>query len=310
MSMAKKGAAAVEPVAETTAPVENLPAVQEAAAVPAVFVPKKRTKPVEIDVKDITIPQIKIGQGTSEEVKAGLVQEGDLFLNTSGEVLAKKGQPLRVVVLDKSKEIILWRDRKDGGGGIMARANKERGSRRYAWDKPGETFRTKVNGLVAVEWKTNRYVTDKKGDQDDPLLPDEDNLNAWGSQIPGNADSGKAATEHFNYVVALPDHGNFVAAFSLSRSGVKPAKAFNSLLDLSDTETFHRFFTVVTHPQTNSENQQFQNVRFRPAGNVTTQEEGDLYEALASRFGKIDYRVDQTGGDGGVDEGKSNDGKF
>lgn len=245
-----------------------------------------------IDKTDITIPQIKLGQAMSSEVKDGSVNEGDLFLNVTGEVLAEAGKPLRFIPIASSKEYLLWRDRNFENGGIMARARKSRdltpdGDPIYVWDKAGETFKNKVKGVVDVEWTTEK----------DGLIPTK-GLDAWGSEIPGDDDSGKAATAHHNYVVCLPDNGNMIAAFSLSRTQVKAANDFNAMLNMATLPIYARLFTVTSFEQTKGSDQ-WANLRMKPAG--VSQDER-LYltlKTLHEQYVGGKFEVDQAGEAGG-----------
>jgi hypothetical protein len=102
----------------------------------------------DIGAEDVTIPRLKIGQDMNKEVQSGDVERGDLFLNVTGATLVEAGSKLPFVVLARAKEYILWRPKKDNGGGILARAkpvNTPDGVR-YAWDKPNTTFDVKVEG--------------------------------------------------------------------------------------------------------------------------------------------------------------------
>lgn len=253
-----------------------------------------------IDKTDITIPQIKLGQAMSAEVKDGSVNEGDLFLNVTGEVLAEAGSPLRFIPIASSKEYLLWRDRNYENGGIMARAKKSRdltpdGDPIYVWDKPGETFKNKIKGAVAVEWTTEA----------DGLIPTK-GLDAWGSEIPGDDESGKAATAHHNYVVCLPDNGSMIAAFSLSRTQVKAANDFNAMLNMATLPIYARLFTVTSFEQTKGSDS-WANLKMKPAG--VSQDE-TLYltlKALHEQYVGGKFQVDQSGETGGK---SSDDGGF
>lgn len=180
-----------------------------------------------IESKDITIPRLKIGQAISDEVKSGQVVEGALFLNVTSTAIWNPGDaPLPCVIVGLGKEYILWRDRLDNGGGIIDRArpmrDAETGNIRYAWGDPNKKHTNKVKGLVDVVWETKTYI-------------DEDLLDAWGTEIPGKADSGPAATAHHNYLLLLPTAGNVIAAMSMSRTGVKVAKGLNAAIKMGAT---------------------------------------------------------------------------
>lgn len=235
-----------------------------------------------METGDATIPRIKIGQGLSKEVKDKLVDDGDLFLNLGAQVLAKQGNPLTFVPLAYAKEFILWRPREDQGGGILARARPTRVGNitRYAWDKPDETFRVKVKGVVPAEWQTGAYI-------------DEDGLDKWGSEIPGQNDSGIAATAHYNYVVALPDLDNLIAAFSFSRTSAKAAKDLNGMLkQTSRVPMFGRVFQATTFNEKNDKGE-FNKIKITPAGFVP-QEQFAIYQQIAAPFLNTGFVVDQS----------------
>jgi hypothetical protein len=262
-------------------------AVKDNGGVPAYL--KGYTGPMGtegIENDDISIPMIKIGQGTSLEVKSGEVAEGDFFLNITGEVLGNAESPMRAVIIASTKEYILWRDRKYEGGGIMARAKKGKvdGKTVYLWDKPNQTFVNKVDGKHKVEWTTGEYLVADEG------------LDAWGSEIPGNEDSGKAATAHHNFLVILPDHGNMVAALSLSRSQVRKAEDLNGILTMKGSAglpLFVNLFEFTTIDVTNKEGQQYKNYKFRPAG-LIPDEWFATYEATFKRFTSTGWEVEQS----------------
>lgn len=266
---------------------------------PAFLQGVKREDRSNLDTKDLTIPRIKIAQDQNPEVKSGDVPKGALFLNVTTEVLAAFGQPLKVVPIIVAKEYMLWRDANDNGGGLLARARpvNEGGRIRYKWDKPGQTFETKIKGIVPVKWTTGEYV-------------DEDRLDQWGTSIPGDADSPPAASVHYNYLVLLPELGNMVAAFSLSKSQVKRARDLNAILEMSDLPVYARIIRVTVEPEKNNNNQEFFNVRFKPAGIV--QDEG-LYTFAKSQheaFARDGFIVDQDHPDREDAAAAKGDGKF
>jgi hypothetical protein len=248
--------------------------------------------------KDVTIPRLLLGQAMTPAVKEGRVKEGDIFLNITEEVLAEAGKPLSFVPLVVSKEFLLWRDRNDGGG-IMARARRAetKDGVRYVWDKPNTEFSHKVGGKVKVTWKTGNCV-------------EEDGLDQWGTEIPGDKESKMAATAHNNIIVALPEHGDLIAAFSLSKSQSKRAKDFNAMLKLSSAPIFARKFTAATEQESNGD-ATYANVRMKPAGFVENAEAFERYKSMALGFVGKNVTVDHSGADDqGEGEKKPKSGKF
>lgn len=233
--------------------------------------------------EDMTIPRITLAQGLTPAVKDGKVNDGDLFLNITQETLAGKGEPLVIVPLVRYKEYILWKDRADDGGGLLARASAVDvdGETRYAWDLPNTTFKQKIGGKLAVEWTTGVYV-------DDP----DHNLKAWGSSIPGDEDSAPAATETHNYIVTLPEHGGMVAALSLSVTQLKRAKDFNAMLGLGDTPIWSRAYIIESEDDSRKSGE-FNNVRFRPYGMLDAPSTA-RNEALVKRFSNMDVTFDKS----------------
>lgn len=240
--------------------------------------------------EDVAIPRLKIAQSLTPAVKEGDMKDGSIYLNVTGGVLAEPGKLLDVVMLVYAKEFILWRPRKDNGGGILARAKpvNVNGQTRYQWDKPNTTFDVKIEGKTAVKWKTGTYI-------------DEDGLDQWGSEIPGNKDSGIAATAHFNYVVALPGQDDLVAAFSLSRSQAKKAKDLNAMLKMGNAPIFARKFTVKTVDEKNASGEAYKNVVFVPNGFVPDEASFNKYRTISEGFRSAGFTVDQTDEDDEVD---------
>lgn len=244
-----------------------------------------------IDAADAAIPRIEIAQALHDEVKAGTLRPGDMFLNVTGEVLAKADEPLEVVVLSHFKEYVLWRPRKDGGG-ILARANavKDMGVTRYAWDKNNQSFEVRVDGKTPVTWKTKRFI-------------DEDGLDKWGTELPGVSDSAPAASTHLNYIVTLPKHGNIIAALSLSRTKIKRARDWNTMLKMGNAPMQARIFTITTEDD-KSPSGDFKNIRVKPAGFVENQADFKRYVELAESFkGKV-VNIDQSNGDADIEDAR------
>lgn len=59
-----------------------------------------------VDSSDIIIPKILLMHPTSELVKKGKMNQGDIIKSTSGELVAKRGTAFEVIVFEKWKE---WR---------------------------------------------------------------------------------------------------------------------------------------------------------------------------------------------------------
>lgn len=226
-----------------------------------------------IDNKDINIPRLKLGQSMTEEVKDKTVDDGDFFHSITKEVLIKVGHAGLIIPVAYVKEYILWRDLQDGGG-IFARARRTiqpDGSVKYAWDKPGQSFETKIKGVVPVKWTTGQFI-------------EEDGLGDFGSSIRGDTESHPAATAHFNYIVAMPERNYEVLAVSLSKSAAGKAKDWNSMLKMGGAPMFARLFNISAVPDQNDQGQKYFNYGITPAGFLTDK---DAFEALKKLNGEM-----------------------
>lgn len=237
-----------------------------------------------IDAADLNIPRIKLGQGLTPEVKEGLVKDGDMFHSITKEVLIPNGQFGRIIPVCYMKEFILWKDQNFEGGGILARAQRviEGGNVRYKWDNANQEFQNKIKGLVSVKWKTGRYI-------------DEDHLDQFGTAIPGDKESGPAATAHYNYILCLPDHDNAIVAISFSRSSAKKARDLNAMLKMGSVPMFARQFALGSVAETNDASQQYYNYTIRPAGFVLTEEMFNRMKSYHEELSQASFRVDFDG---------------
>ncbi len=85
-----------------------------------------------VDTKDIIIPKVLLMHGSSELVKQGERNVGEIIKSTTGEVIAARGKTFEIVVMDKWKE---WR---------IMRWNTEAGRFEYdrmeAWTPDNDTL--------------------------------------------------------------------------------------------------------------------------------------------------------------------------
>jgi hypothetical protein len=185
--------------------------------------------------EDVNIPRLKLLQDLSPEVKDGIGEPGDLLHSITKTIIAKKGERLKFIPVAGDKQFILWRDRNDGGG-IFARANRvvTPDGVRYMWDKQNQTFEHKITqAKVPVKWTTKRFI-------------EEDGLSEFGTSMPGNAESGPAATLHYNYVIMLPELGYQMVAISLSRTAAKRARDLIAILKMGHAPQWARILELAT----------------------------------------------------------------
>jgi hypothetical protein len=275
---------ATKSVAKVEEPVTNLPAEQYDYGQYA------GVGQDQIDNADVSIPRLKVIQAMSPEAKDELAKEGDLLHSITKEVLVPKGGKTPVIPILYQKEYILWRDRKSGGG-IMARARKvlvTGGVVKYAWDQPDTVFEDKLDGKLAVKYKTAKYIED-------------DGLHLWGSQIPGDADSGPAATETHNFIVALEEFDYQLIALSLSRTSTKKAKDLNFMIKTAmngGAPMFALRFNIGTTIESGDGNT-WANVAFSPAGKIAPNDPkflmlADLYKGFQTKSFTIDQEQEES----------------
>lgn len=234
------------------------------------------------DNEDINIPRIYLAQALSPSVKDGKINEGDLFLNVTETALAKAGEPLQIVPLVQSKEYILWRNRSDNKGGIMARATRDPNHPKgwHRWDKPNQTFETTYGKPPKkVVYETANYV-------------EEDGLKEWGTAFPEDPNSPPAAAAHYNYIVMLPEHDNMIAGMSLSRTQLGRARDFNTMLRMKKVPIFSRIFAVFTEDD-NRDAGEFKNYRFRPIGQVDDAT-FELTSSIVEGFTNVNVTFDES----------------
>lgn len=294
--------AAMKPTGTEVAVPKNSAIVANAPAYLDTYRGKTGTEDITRD--EINIPRLKLGQDMSKEVQGGEVERGDFFLNVSGDVIVQAGEKLPFVVLKRYREFILWRPQKDGGG-ILARAhavNTEDGVR-YKWDQPNASFEVKVEGKVKVTWTLGVYVDDLTVEGKDGALI---SVADWGSEVPGDPESNKAATEHHNYIIACPTRDDLVCALSLSRTATPKAKDFNAVLKMSTKPLQSRLFTLESADDSRDGND-FKNYKLR-VNKATIEGVTDTpslyvtaplferYSDMASTFEGVAVTVDQTDG--------------
>lgn len=252
-----------------------------------------------IDREDILMPRLKLGQSMSPEVKDKIAEEGDFIHNITKDVLCAAGDTLRIIPIAFSKEYILWYDRKGPKDGMAVRATKvyDNGTARYAWDKPNTEFEDSVGGVVAVKYKTGKFI-------------DEDGLHRWGSQVPGNPDSPPAATAHFNYVVMLPDFDNQLIALSLSRSADKKAREFNTMLNMGPWPSYARIYKMGSFIDQKGDNK-FANYQFTGFEKIGLEKDDPFFASLRELHFSLEAKgINVDFSDGDADETKDNSGRF
>lgn len=240
---------------------------------------------------DFVTPRLRLLQGTSPQVVSGELPIGDFFHVNAGMDL---GRTLSVVPLVIRKRHILWRPLHEGGG-ILARAEDG-----IHWDVPGAQFRVKPNKDkpdYSVVWKTASTVS-------------QSGLDKWGSSDPANAESQPASTLTYDIALYLLDHpGLSPVVFSAARTSIGPARNLNTKLAMvSDRAPIYGCKFVLRSVQdSNSRNQSFWNIEFKPDGFVADRAAYDMMKGIHEELSKLSTLArdeapeDPIAGDGAAD---------
>jgi len=262
--MAKPAPAKADPPVE-----EQLPAVQNANALPAFMAGKTGVGTEDISMDDIETPRILIIQSAdTDRVNTFDVKPGVFFHNTLEEDV---GNSLIVVPVAITKRAVLWRPRPPvDQGGILARSDDLK-----TWRPDNTKFSVRVDkqGRM-VEWDTKGSVP-------------ESGLLEWGSFDPQDKNSQPAATLVYDiaFVILGPEeHADLgVCAVSMQRSAVKVARKLMGRLKLSNAPIYgQRFVMKVVTEQ--GQGQTFFNYAFQADGLI--QDEA-LYRKLEATYTAI-----------------------
>ena len=168
------------------------------------------------DASDVSVPQIKLLQGTSKEViNREKGAQGGYFWHTGW---SKVIEDLKFVACHRRKRYVLLAPMDDGQG-VLARADDAK-----TWDRKGdwEVNLGKNQGNKKVRWPINNTSVVSSG------------LHLFGTSDPDNPNSPPAATLFYEYLVIQPDApDDGPAILSFSRTALKVArKDLNSKIDL------------------------------------------------------------------------------
>ena len=225
---------------------------------------------------DIVLPQIKLLQGTSDQV--GVFDDakpGEFWFTGLDEDLTGE---VDFVVVSRKRKYLLSAPMDDGQG-ILARADDA-----TTWDRTG-SWEVQVDKKTKVKWEINDLDVKKSG------------LAEWGTFDPTVDGSPPAATLFYEYLIILPDFPEYgPMVMSLARSAIKHAKKMlNSKisLHLSNGRPLQSIrFRMKTSTEQNDSGQDYYVPQFYGAGFAT--EEQYKY-ALALNEELSDYKVQDEG---------------
>lgn len=189
---------------------------------------------------DLIIPRIELIQALSPARKKNDsayiegADEGMLYNNVTRELY---GSTVTVVPVFYTKQYLIWKDRKVGGGGS--------------------------NGF--------RGAFNSKSEADDAVTA----LGEEGLEVTDTA-------QHF-VLVKLKDGGWQEAVISMAKSKMKVSKRWNSLIRLTNTDSFARAYQLSAATETNARNESYYNFAVHPLGFVSK----DVYEKAEKLYHTI-----------------------
>lgn len=205
--------------------------------------------------EDLIIPRVELVQALSparKKTDAAYIEgaeEGMLYNNVTRRLY---GSSVTVVPVFYSKQFLIWKDRKQGGGG----SNGFRGA-----------FNTKTEA-------DNTVVA----------------LGEEGLEVIDTA-------QHFVLVRPQAEGGRWEeAVISMSKSKMKVSKRWNSLVRLSNADSFARAYALSAVTETNARNESYFNFSISPLGFVPKEvymQAEKLYETI--RGGSVKVSADFDG---------------
>lgn len=277
---------------------DQLPAVkdEDTSVAPSWLTPEDVSKTDDgFDSSDVTIPRVKLLQGTSEEIANYDNAKIGHFWHTGLDM--DLGSEVRFIVADRRKQYLLMAPIQDGQG-ILARSEDCKN-----WDTTGKWSVRFKGRKEPVEWE----ITDK-----DVTV---DGLTSWGSQLPDDPDSPPAATLFYDYLVYLPDFPDLgMCILSCARTQIKKAKkGLNDKIQIQkdNGRPMQTLIFSLGSVDDSADGQDFKNVKFTFKGFVQQREVFDKmmeYSGalsrlkLADEYGAVEGQDRDGGGDATSDK--------
>jgi hypothetical protein len=225
---------------------------------------------------DIVLPQVKLLQGTSDQIGVfDSAKPGDFWFTGLDEAL---GPEVDFIIVSRKRKYLLSAPMDDGQG-ILARADDA-----TTWDRTG-SWEVQVDKKTKVKWEITSLDVKKSG------------LAEWGTYDPTDERSPPAATIFYEYLIILPDFPEYgPMVMSLARSAIKYAKKMlNSKisLHLSNGRPMQAIrFRMKTATEQNDSGQDYFVPQFYGSG-FATEEQYNWALRLGEELG--DYKVQDEG---------------
>jgi len=215
------------------------------------FIKKGNRGAENVGSEDLIIPRIELVQALSPARKKSDpayiegADEGMLYNNVTRELY---GESVTVVPVYYTKQYLIWKDRKTGGGG----SNGFRGA--FA-DKAA------AEATVATLGEEGLEITD--------------------------------TAQHF--VLVKTAEGWSEAVISMAKSKMKVSKRWNSLIRMTNADSFSRAYALKSVTETNARNESYHNFDVHPLGFVSKEvyeRAEQLYETIRAGGAKVSADFD------------------
>ncbi len=218
-----------------------------------------------ITAHSLKIPRIGLLQKVSPELdEDDSLKPGDWYHNTGGVSL---GRVLNIVPCFSSESVIIWRDRKEGGG-ILARATDG-----AHWDTPDAEIEFTIAGKT-VKLNLGKTVV-------------ASGLAEFGTSDPSRSSSAPIATRNINVACYLPDHPDMspcIMTFKKSSHGI--GQDFMTNLNQNAASSWMRNF-VMSSISAGTATEPFLLPRFMPNGFVVDEQVAIITESIWDQFRKM-----------------------
>ena len=226
------------------------PAKRDAEGVPAYLQNTKMERTDNFDSGDVVLPQIKLLQGTSDEIQTFDAAKPGHFWHSGADM--DLGPEIVFIPCSRKKRYMLMAPMDDGQG-VLARADDAK-----TWDRLG-SWKIQVDKKTIVDWKIDDLNVEASG------------LTKWGTYDPTDENSPPAATLFYDYLVFIRGREELGPAIVLlARSAIRKAKkGLNDKIEMQASAgrpLQSLAFTAQVVPDSAGSGQDFFNWQFRMAG--------------------------------------------
>ncbi len=218
-----------------------------------------------ITAQSLQTPRIGLLQGVSPELEEDDSLRPGMWFHSTGN--CSIGKEVRFVPCFCSESVIIWRDRKEGGG-VIARASDGAN-----WDTPGADIEFTI-GKKTEKFNLGKTVT-------------ASGLAEFGTSDPSNPQSAPIATRNINVVCYLIDYPDMSPCIlTLKRSAHRVGMDFMTNLRQNSASIFYRAF-ILNHTSAASGAGSYLVPRVTPDGFISDEAVAKITEQIYDQFSKM-----------------------